>query len=176
MSSDVSQQFIPVDDFERMMRRIENELDELKEQVNSQQDRIDDLEVENERLRERWKRTEERTDLLQHVKQSSALAPEERAAILIQTLHNKAVASEQRGEPAQSELDANQGVSALGGSIDRTLMYSTFEKAVELVGDEAVLQYKKEDRGAAKNSRLLLNLEAGELPATVAGHEIGVEA
>jgi len=167
------------------------------EDVNSEQDdltiqgalqmaqrslqRIDELELRVEELARRVEANEQRTSVHDRVQRASALKPAERAVVLIQTLYNNALAKEKRssadGMPTAS-MDVNSAVDCLGGSVDRTLMYGetgVFKKAVDLVGDENVLYYQKEPRGAKKNSRLILDLEAGELPDKIEGFEIEEE-
>lgn len=165
------------DEHEARMAEFESRLDAMSQ-------RLDKSEEQNRWLEEELKKRDEhinelehalnqlqtRTDLLDSIEQGSALRPEQRAAVLIQTLHNEAVNTN-----GHASIDASGAVKALGGSVDRTLMYGetgTFQKAVELINDEDVIDLKRENRSSEKNTRLRLDLSEGDVPQTVAGVEI----
>jgi hypothetical protein len=151
---------------EGLSRRIEvqeEQTEHLEAELQKRDERIDDLES-------RLATTENRTDMLDAVEQAAALKPDERAAVLVQTLYNEAANSD-----GEASIDAGQAVKALGGSVDRTLMYGesgVFQKAVDAVDDEDVLELKTEDRSSKKNTRLRLDLTEGTLPEAVSGIEI----
>lgn len=162
------------DDLDSRVNALESLVDSLRTKVREVESRAETAEVrvrtvekENEELRAELDTLRDRTDLLDHVKEASALKPERRAAVLIATLHNQAQTND-----GLAEMEVSEAQAALGGSVDRTLMYSTFEKAVELVGDEDVLCYIRESRASSANSRLKINLRKGELPDTIAGQSI----
>lgn len=156
---------------------LENRVDALQTKAKTAEDRAQEAEARADAAEERVTELErevaalrDQTDLLQQVKKASALKPAERAAVLIQTLATEAASSDGR-----ASMDANAAVKALGGDADRTNMYGeygVFAKAVDLVGDEDVLWFREENRASQQNSRLILDLNEGELPATVAGHEV----
>jgi len=54
--------------------------------------------------------------------------------------------------------------------------YDVFEEAEELVQDTDVVWYQKEERSSKKDSRLIVNLDGGDLPAQVAGVDLTEEA
>lgn len=139
----------------------------LQEKVNDQQETIQELQDELSRL-------EDRTNLLQHVKKASALESEEKIAIILQTLVEEAEQKRKNGKTASAAMDAPQAVKTLGGGVDRTTMYDLLPRAAELVGkqEEKVCYYLREDRASQKNSRLVVNLENGEMPAMVEGYDI----
>jgi hypothetical protein len=153
---------------------LEARLDALSRRLEVQEEQTEHLEAELQKrdkrideLESRLATTENRTDMLDAVEQAAALKPDERAAVLVQTLYNEAANSN-----GEASIDAGQAVKALGGSVDRTLMYGesgVFQKAVDAVGDEDVLELKTEDRSSKKNTRLRLDLTEGTLPDTVAG-------
>lgn len=142
------------------LTKVEDQNEWLEKQLKQKEERINELESQLDTI-------QGRTDLLDRVEDATARKPEERAAILIQTLYNKAEASDGR-----ASLDVGGAVDALGGGVERTLMYGetgTFQKAVDLVDDENVLELKKEDRWAEKNTRLELDITDDNLPEKVAG-------
>lgn len=156
-----------VDTLHRRIKVLEEERDDDKR-------RIAVLEQENSGLKGELATLRDRTDLFDRVQRAAALKPEERAAVLIQTLYSEAESSDGR-----ATMDAGKAVGALGGGVNRTLMYGengAFQRAVDLVGNEDVLWYKEESRSSQKNSRLILDLNAGKLPQTVNGHELKKEA
>lgn len=167
MSEDVSQR----------LQALENRLDAMSKRLNTTEEQNEWLEEE---LKQRDKRIDElerelqqvqtRTDLLDRVEEGSSLKPAERAAVLIQTLYNEAANTN-----GAASIDATGAVKALGGGVNRTLMYGpngTFQKAVDLVDDESVLTMRKENRASEKNTRLELDINDGDLPDTVAGVEV----
>lgn len=152
-----------LDAMSKRLETVEEQNEWLEQELKKRDERIDDLEHELEQV-------QTRTDLLDRVEEGSSLKPEERAAVLIQTLYNEAVNTN-----GYASIDVSGAVKALGGSVNRTLMYGpngTFKRAVELVDDEDVLRLKKENRASEKNTRLELNITDGELPETVAGVEV----
>lgn len=165
------------------LRTLEKKIEALHKQVASAKERaeraearadeaerrVDELEAEVETLRDR-------TSLIDRVQRASTLKPDERAIVLIQTLHAEASSrGERENEEARAAMEATEAVKALGGDADRTNMYGEsgiFTRAVELVGDEDVLRYIRESRASNRNSRLALDLEDGDLPDSIRGHSI----
>jgi len=136
---------------------LEEQNEWLEGELQNRDARIADLE-------RRLDRYEELKDLLTRVEGNAANKPQRRAGVLIKTLYNEADASNGR-----ASLDATQAQAALGGGVGRTLMYSTFDTAVELVGDEDVVWVTQESRASKRNTRLEIDLSAGDVPETVAG-------
>lgn len=134
--------------------------------LQTQRGRIDELEAIIEEQRDiiaeisgRVDKLENETELVRNVGENSTPKPEVRAAVYVETLVNKARSNPNRD---RAELDASGAVNAVNGNVDRTQMYGEtgdFHRTVELVGNEDVLKLVKEPRGAAKNTRLVLNLE-----------------
>lgn len=149
------------------VNELEEELEERRTRDTNLVEQIQALERELEDLRER-------TQLLQAIQHAGALKKDQRVAVLLQTLYNKAKRHErEESGSARATADINAYRNALGGDVDDSYFYRDAEAAVELVGDSDVLEFKKESPGARKNSRLILDLGAGDLPAIIAGREIG---
>lgn len=143
---------------------------DAEERAAGAEQRAAAAEEEAKELRQEVAELRQQTELVDRVQRASTLKPDERAIVLIQTLH-----AEARRNGGTATIDASAAVKALGGDVDRTLMYGedgTFERTVDLVGDEDLLWYKKENRASSKNSRLILDLNNGEMPEKVAGHDI----
>jgi DNA repair exonuclease SbcCD ATPase subunit len=139
------------------------------DKVNDLEAEIDTLEADLEAAQSRIDELEERTDLLQAVQKASSLKPEERAVVCIQTLYNRASAR----DPRLAEMDVQAAINALGGSVKRHHIYPVFDVVDDLEDvDDDVLQVVREDRASEENTRIVLNLEAGELPSMVLGHEL----
>lgn len=157
-----------IDDAVYLAKRSQQEASDLREELEKKDQRIDELESEVEALRDRDK-------LLQHVHKKSASSVDERAAILIRKLNNEAIAKQEDGREGTASFTISDARTALRRDnidVQREKLYYTFEKAEDLVDNEDVLDYKKEPRTAEKNSRLRLDLEAGDLPAMVGGFQI----
>lgn len=161
---------------ETMAQRALKRVRELEAELGAAHERIDDVEAENDRLRAELEEIDERTGLMEAVSDASSMQIETRAAVCIQTLVNEASAVGGEDLPTAA-MDWNEGRSALGGSISRTSVYDTFDKAQELVdsrlGEEQdVVKYISEDRSSPRNSRLVVNLDAGDVPGKLGDKEI----
>lgn len=143
---------------------LEEQNEWLEGELQNRDERIADLE-------RRLGRYEELKDLFTRMEGNAANKPDRRAGVLIKTLYNEADASNER-----ASVDAKQAKKVLGGGIDRTLMYSTFDTAVELVGNEDVVWVTRESRASNRNTRLEIDLSAGDVPETIAGVAITEEA
>jgi TolA-binding protein len=161
-----------VDAIRKRLNNLEGEVEDLQEDLDDERQERQRLEEENEELRQKLQEVDQRTDLLRMVKQKDTQEPAERQAVLIQTLINEARRKADRGESAKASLTPKEGRAALGNSNHRSLIYQDFTDAVDAVGDEEVLKYKPESRGQGKDSRLRLNLEAGDLPDEIGGYAI----
>lgn len=161
---------------ENMAQRALKRVRELEADLADAHERIDGLKAENQRLRAELQEIDERTGLMEAVSDASSMQIETRAAICIQTLVNEASSVAGEDLPTAA-MDWREGKKALGGGINRTSVYDTFEKAEELVDaqlgdDQRVVQFKREGRSSQKNSRLAVDLSAGDLPRKIADKEI----
>jgi regulator of replication initiation timing len=161
-----------VDAIRTRLNNLEGQVEDLQKDLDEEREERQRLEEENEELREKLQEVDQRTDLLRMVKQNTTQEPAERQAVLIQTLINEAQQKAERGESAKASLTPKEGRAALGNNNHRSLIYQDFRDAVDAVGDEEVLKYKPENRGQGKDSRLRLNLEAGDLPDEIGGYAI----
>jgi len=151
-----------------ILARLDNRIDELEDRVETQQatiehqqEAIDRLERENEELRAR-------TDLLSLVEDSEEMDGFQRSVTLLQHLQNKAQQEAGRGRSESAAVDHDKALEALHHpGVDRTTVYSDFQRAERLVGDTDVCRY---DGG--RPARLILNLENGDLPTDVATKEV----
>lgn len=150
--------------------------------VEGLEDRVDDAESKNQELREeltrltdenrelraRVQELEQATSLVEKAKQAELSSPEERAVACIQNLKNKA-----DGRNADRvAITGEEGLSAVNHSIHRTSIYDVFRKAETLIGRPDVLWYQSEPRSSEKDSRLILDRSAEDLPESVAGHTL----
>lgn len=163
------------EDARKFAQRAIRERNELAEEVESLRSDVEYLRREQDRLRNR-------TDMLQQVRQASALKPDERAAVLIQTLYNDAHANQDDGLHPKAKQTTKQARSALGGGVQRSKAWQAQQRAVELVAEAAgqddvpedarLLQWVKRSRSHSEDSHLLLDLRNGEMPAAVSGFDI----
>lgn len=130
------------------------------------ENRIEDLEAENDELRERNAALEERveavearTDLLDLVESSDEMDGMERSVALLQHLQKKAEQEERRGRMASAAVDKDAAEEALHHpDIDRTTIYSDMRRCERLVDDDDVCYYEGDP-----TARLVLNLEAADV-------------
>lgn len=157
-----------------LAKRALKRCNELEERIENLAVENRELRDENDRLKQRIADIEERDTIADTVINGKRLKVEERAAVCIETLANTAYRRKRRGESASATMDYNGADKALGGELDRRQLLDALERAGELVESNAV-EFKAEPRHTRKNSRLIVDLEAGELPSTVAGRSVQPE-
>lgn len=140
-------------------------IDELEAELQEERVERERLEEENKQLRERLDELDARTDLLSVVQNSDEMTGRQRSLTLIQHLKEQAETQDERTGDAKASLTREQAESALQyPDVDRTTIYDDMRRAERLVGDKSVLQYRSASGG---ESRLELNLDAGNLPGDV---------
>lgn len=154
-----------------LAKRALDRCNELENENQAFQKELRELSSENQELRQRIQDLEERDAIADSLIDASRLKVEERAAVCIQTLANDALKQKRRGRPPKAKMDHNEADAALGGELDRRQLLDALERAGDIV-DSEVVEFVRENRAAKKNSRLILNLEAGALPSTVAGYDM----
>jgi len=174
LAEEVRQAKSEAKDARRMAQQAQQTLLEVREREMEKDQRIADLKQEVESLEDELATLRDRTGLLETVKSASSMQIDKRAAVLIQTLYNKAWKRKESSANVESKamMDYNAAEGALGGTVDRSKIYRTFQKAEELVDNKDVVEYVEEDRGSKKNTRLRLSLDGGSVPATIAGQQI----
>lgn len=162
MSSDrVDELEMKVDALITKKDNLEQKTEWLEDQLRAANKKIGQLQQEVSAL-------EDDTGLLKAAEKSEARKPTKRAIVLIRTLRKRALNSD-----GYESLDAQAALDVLRlDDKKRTLMYDTFDRAVELVEDRDVLWYRNEPRSSEKNSRLILNLENGDVPPRVQGFNL----
>jgi len=156
-----------VKDANQSARTAKSMLLDVREELNEKEQRIDELEKRVNEQNQTIAQLRDRTGLLENVQEGGSLPIEKRAAILIQVLHNKATDND-----GKAALDYKAAEAALGGSVNRSNIYRTMDKAESLVGNSDLVRKVKEDKSSSKNTRLVMDLSAGDVPTTVAGKEI----
>lgn len=149
----------------QVARNATDDADELAEKLSHERQRRKEIEKELEKV------TDDR-ELLNTVRRNAAGDRQAQAAICIQSLTRQA----RKNANNRASMDANGCQDTLQGNIDRTNTYDVFEEAEQLVEDTEVVWYQKESRSSKKNSRLIVNLDGGSLPAQVAGVDLTEEA
>lgn len=163
---------------EDTVERLSSELQGVIQIAQSAKSEVVELEEELAHERKRRKELEQQVEKLSQdnefvntVQQNGVSDNTRRAAICLQTLARRS----RKGSGNHATMDANRCADTLNGTIHRTTAYRIFEQAEELVGDSDVVWYQKEKRTASENSRLILDLDGGELPAQVAGFDLSPE-
>lgn len=160
-----------LDDLELRVDALAKKNEYLEQQNEWLEDELQDAQAKLNDLEQQLEAVQENTDLLQTVERAESRKPAERAAVLIRTLRRRARTSDGR-----ASLDVAGALDVLRLDPDkRTLMYSTFQKAEDLVGDTDVVWYRQEPRHSDRNSRLILTLENGDVPEVANGHELRAE-
>ena len=145
-------------------------ISELNERVDEVESDNETLSQENHRLKQRVADLEGRTDLLRLVENSDELTGKQRSITLLQHLQKAAQNSDGNADDPTSSQQASvtreQAEIALQHpDVDRTTIYTDMQRAARLVGDEDVCWYDTGGSGA----QLFLDLEAGELPTEFRG-------
>lgn len=161
------------DDLEQ---RVEDAVDLAKQAMQyagEMQDRVEDLEDEVHELREANERLRDQEQMFRDVRRNMQGSPEERAVICIKTLNNEALTNQQLDEPGRASMDRDAAKKTLGGELRRQQIHDAFDRAEDLVGDDDVLWKVSGDPGrGGTDTTLRLDLEAGDLPESVAGESI----
>jgi len=161
-----------IEEITKQLTAHNNRMDALSRMANSNKDYVDDAQRSGDQRLEQLERTVEgMTDtmtLLKDVRQSNASRTEQRTAQCMITLENMA----QRGRSNASSMDADGIINALGGSISRSFAYDMMRYIQEAVDDETVCWKETHPRNSQKNTRVVLNLDAGDLPQTYAGIDL----
>lgn len=173
MDSSVEAELAELDD-ELTLKELQNQAEaavsiaqEAIQEVNELREQNERVLHQNERLVEEIADLRERTNLLQALQRATSLKKDERIAVLLQTLHNEA-----KSNGGQATMDVNKWQSAVGGNPDRSLFYGEdgdAKRAVSMVDNEDVLWFEKENRGARRNSRLIIDTDSGSLSGSISG-------
>ncbi len=158
--------------------RLSSELQGAIQIAQSAKSEVVDLEEELEHERKRRKELEHRVEKLSQdnefvntAQKNGVSENTRRAAICLQTLARRA----RKGSTNHATMDANRCEDTLNGTIHRTTAYRIFERAEELIDDDDVVWYVKEERSSPDNHRLVLDLDGGDLPAQVEGFDLSPE-
>ncbi|WP_323192392.1 hypothetical protein [Halostella sp. PRR32] len=138
-------------------------------------DRVNDLEDENEQLRQRVIDLRETVDKMnraaefyQTVARNSAAKRDRQAAVVLKHAANVSVSP---GRQAYDGSRVKDVLEAADEKIHRTDTYDVMDKAEEVVGDTELCRVKEEPRSSPKNTRLIVDSPT-ELPGTIAGVRI----
>lgn len=162
------------DDLEQRVDRLEDIVDSLansnghlRDQLEDERQRRQDVEARLTAVENELDSLDELTDLLTDVRQNAADDQERRIAIILRTLYEDA-ASRPAGEPARAAMSAKEAWNNVSRAVHRTQSYDDLRRAADLVGDTDVCWYDED----GDPQQLVLDLDAGEPPAAVAGHAI----
>jgi len=149
----------------QVAKRAMARVSELESELEERDQRIYELQQAVETLQDGDR-------LMQEVHQNAASVATKRAIKIIRTLNNEAITNGQSGRKKSSTINIKEAKKVVGGKVDRTTFYDTFDLAQDLVDNSDVLEYKTPPRSSKKNHRLVLDLDAGDLPASIEGFPI----
>lgn len=140
--------------------------DNVLEETEDKVQRIRDVTMsELEDLRQRVVEVEDRTRMFNPPAEQSK-STEYRAALVLKNLANEA---ETEGIVAR---DYHGVIAANNGEIRRSRAMQVMREVPTLVGDDDVCYVVEESRNAEQNTRVVLDLRQGTIPATAAGVRI----
>lgn len=153
---------------------IEDRLDGLSDLAIANDGDIEQL--QNEIASLRTEISELRADLNEVKDLAELLAPEEdtrkskeqRAALALATMHR--IAS--NNSTGIHAMDANGVMEANNGEIGRSFAYEVLQAIPDVANDTNVCWFVKESRNSADNTRVVLDLTEGTVPASASGVRI----
>jgi uncharacterized coiled-coil protein SlyX len=164
----------PVSGENERLADLERRVDAQSDGLSSVWEVVDELQEENEKLRERLQeltddveQLDARTDLLRVIEDADELTGRQRSTVLLQHLQRQAERKRDRGQPAKASVDRDQAEAALQyPDVERTTIYRDMERAARLVGNDDVCWYESAGHG---QTWLKLDLERAELMTEIAG-------
>lgn len=164
---------VRIDDLETRLDDAINLTKQSRQKVTKLRDELREKDEQIYEIKQRLETFQDCDQLVKEVASNAADTPTKRAIRLIQTLNNEATANRQAGREPTASLTNREAKKALGGGPSRSSVYRAMERVVELLNkDTNVIQYKKEPRSSRKKSRLVIDLDRGEAPQTIAGYQI----
>jgi len=133
----------------------------LFDQLHELEQRIEAVEAENERLRERVADLDAKTDIMEIVDEVDDMSGRERSIRIIQHLHRKI----QRHEHDRAALTRPQVEECLHHpDVARSTIYSDMRRCARLIDDEELCWYAGDGAGSRDEAAIVLDLDGGELP------------
>ena len=156
-----------IDSFQSGLQNAWDTIEELRELLDETNKEIQLIEEEQQTLQHELNDINKRTNLLRLIESGEEVDGKQRSVILIQSLRRAAERKSDRDREARSSVNREEAERALGHpDVDRTTIYTDMQRAERLVDNQDILQYAKNPNG---ETRLRMNLEAGELPKKFSG-------
>jgi DNA repair exonuclease SbcCD ATPase subunit len=163
------------DDLETRVASLEQDLSGVLAQLRQKSETISELEAEREEcyrriaeLEQRVEKLEDDDGLIHDVFRDAARGDRTaQAAVCIRALVKRA----RRSDPQTASLDAQGIVDTLHSEIHRSNTYDVMDAADGLV-DAGSVYKQPEPRTSSRNTRLVVDLEADDVPAQAAGYEL----
>lgn len=155
-----------LDAFEQRLDSIANIAVENDEEITELREENQSLRLELKHLREELADVQDQTDMLKNVRKAAASSREEKVAIVLMNIREKA---QQHGE---GRMDPEDIVNTLQNQIERTTAYSIMDAAVEMVEDKDILYVDRYDRHDDRNTALVMDRAEGDLPPALAGYDL----
>jgi septal ring factor EnvC (AmiA/AmiB activator) len=152
-----------IDSFQAGLQNAWDAIEELRGLLDEASEERRHIKEEQQTLQHQLNEIDRRTDLLRLIENGEEVNGKQRSVILIQSLRRAAERKSDRGRKAKSSVNREEAERALGHpDVDRTTIYTDMQRAERLVGDQDIVQYVTNSEG---ETRLKMNLEAGELPS-----------
>lgn len=163
------------DDLEARVAALEQDLQGVLAQLRQKSETITELEAEREEcyrriaeLEQRIEKLEDDDGLIRDVFQDAARGDRTaQAAVCVRALVKRA----RKSDPQTASLDAQGIVDTLHSEIHRSNTYDVMQAAEDLVDAESVYKHE-ESRTSSRNTRLVVDLEADDVPAQAGGYEL----
>jgi len=146
---------------ERKVEAFQHQLDTVSETAEKALDLAQQLETRSEEF-------EDLVGMLGSIQRNAAGVTTQRAVLLIRRLRDRARQNGRStdGSAEAASLTVSEAHLVLDEEPDRTSMYDILPAVADLAGD--AVEYRREDRGSARNSRLILTDEA-QAPDVIGG-------
>lgn len=157
------------DELEQLESRLESLGDlaiDNADDIEKLQNEISSLRTEIAGLRQELNEVHDMAELLTP-EQDTRKSKQQRAALALSTMHR--IASNTDGTHA---LDANGVMEANNGEIGRSFAYDVLKEIPRVADNLSVCWLVEEPRNSAQNTRVILDLTEGTIPASAGGVRI----
>lgn len=136
------------------------------EEIEDLREEIRDLRLEVKHLREEMADVQDQTDMLKNVRKAAASSREEKVAIVLMNIREKA------SKNGVARMEPEDIINTLQNQVERTSTYGIMDAAERMVDDKDILYVDRYDRHDDRNTCLVMDRSEGDLPPQVAGFDL----